>query len=1330
MKINAMFQARRAVLLCFVLSAGAVFAQETNRYQGETWAYLDARRVLAAAAEITPGKYPDCDDATVDKKMVRVYRQDGTGEAQDESFVKVLTEKGKRNNRTIALSFMLPYTTVEVPKIEVYKPDGTVVPVDVPANSKEMIDDSQMSMNIYDPNSKILQVNIPQLDVGDVLHSVTRTTTHRSIIPGEFADENLFEGQGYIRHTTYVVHSPVDKPLKRIFIRDEIPGTMVHSTQTEGGENGVLVHRWEVDNVSRMFDEPAMPAYENVLQRLMISTTPTWQDVSKWYWKLSQPHLDAITPEMKAKVETLTAGAKTDMEKIKAIFYYVSKQIRYMGLTPEKDRPGFEPHDVCLTFDKKYGVCRDKAALLVSLLRTAGLNAYPVLIDVGAKKDADVPEPFFNHAIVSVDLKDRDYVLMDPTDENTRDLLPDGDRNQSYLVCRPEGENIQLSPIKPADQNMLRVKTDATLNAAGHLEGKSEVWFDGVNDNSYREVFVRMKPDDVRRFFERNLKRTMPGARLKALKLFPENMLDVSSEVRAELEFSADGMTASGNGRSVVSVPWIGKGLGIVNFILGGTGLEKRKYPMESYVACGLQEDVSLKLGDGFAAAVSMPSCSPQNDPTLTYAETFRPENGTLYCSRELKLKTVEFNPAQYLKLKQTLESLEYDARKTPVLALNADARTEAKEDASSAAPAPVASNAEILESLKELDIKDAHTAVYRVKYAKRILTYSGKIREAEVKIDYNPSCQEAKLVHAVVISKTGQRQEISKGEINVMDAGWNASAKRYTGGKILVANLPGVDIGSTIEVEFEITAKGKPFLAGFEAFQLWDELDQKSFKLTAPADVKIQKLVSGAGDDLKAQQAEANGVQTFEWRVGKVASLPEEAQLPPEWIFLNGVSYFVGDAKAYLADLRQALLAKSANREKTAAVARQLTEGSKTRLDALKAIRDFVAKTIRLAGPSFTDLPLSELSDADITLADGYGHTADRAILLHALLAAAGFQPQFVLASGLPPIAAITNVTSAFPLPQSFQMPLVRVAVDGQDYYLNDTDQYAELGTTSYDGKLAIDLASKSFETIRAAANCQDRRETVYHLLVGADGKTRLGISRRYYGTEYNAKHRFFAELPPEEKRRYFQEIVSAVSQGARPVEDLVTKFDAYPGVEEFTVEIDNYSVVDGKYLLPRSAVYTVALSGRSGPPPPAAVLPRPRPIHRSHGDRIARQVQTTHHPAAERGPGSARRRGQGPGEFPGLGGPLRDHASVRDLAGDYRAQGLFSHAENRVHAGAQILPGVFARGRLSRPRTQGCLELRSEGAPGRGGGRSFLGRRGFPVSSPVDTWPLLSVA
>src|SRR5580693_8130183 len=82
---------------------------QTNRYAGALWSLVDAPQVLAAAKDITVAKYPDCDDATVEKKMMRVYRADGTGETQDETYTKVLTEKGRRNNRMLAMNFMLPY---------------------------------------------------------------------------------------------------------------------------------------------------------------------------------------------------------------------------------------------------------------------------------------------------------------------------------------------------------------------------------------------------------------------------------------------------------------------------------------------------------------------------------------------------------------------------------------------------------------------------------------------------------------------------------------------------------------------------------------------------------------------------------------------------------------------------------------------------------------------------------------------------------------------------------------------------------------------------------------------------------------------------------------------------------------------------------------------------------------------------------------------------------------------------------------------------------------------------------------------------------------------
>ncbi|MFZ1072598.1 MAG: transglutaminase-like domain-containing protein [Verrucomicrobiia bacterium] len=326
--------------------------------------------------------------------------------------------------------------------------------------------------------------------------------------------------------------------------------------------------------------------------------------------------------------------------------------------------------------------------------------------------------------------------------------------------------------------------------------------------------------------------------------------------------------------------------------------------------------------------------------------------------------------------------------------------------------------------------------------------------------------------------------------------------------------------------------------------------------------------MVSGTPGIVREQNKKDGSRQEFQWQSGKVAALPAETELPPEWVYSAGVGYFVGDVTNYLQKLDETMLERSSQSIKAAELARQLAAKAGSKIEAVKAIRDFVAKSIRAAGPSFTDLPLSELSDADTTLADGYGHAADRAILLHAMLSAAGFQPEFVLVSDLPAITGITNVAMTFPLPGNFQTPLVRITLDGTNYYLNDTDQYAQLGSTSSDGKLGITLSNRQWEVVHAARRCEDGTKTVIVLLLDESGRTRIGISRWYYGANYNEKHRFFSELPPEERKRYFQETVSGVAQGARPVGDLTTTFDTYPGREQFSVIVDNYGVTAGKYL------------------------------------------------------------------------------------------------------------------------------------------------------------------
>ena len=99
---------------------------------------------------------------------------------------------------------------------------------------------------------------------------------------------------------------------------------------------------------------------------------------------------------------------------------------------------------------------------------------------------------------------------------------------------------------------------------------------------------------------------------------------DQVDDLQERFQTAFDGMTATGSGKSMVSVPWIGKHFGVVNFILGGCGLDKRKYPMRTEVACGLKENISIKMTGGFAGAVSMPRMLSTQTPVALTTQAAR----------------------------------------------------------------------------------------------------------------------------------------------------------------------------------------------------------------------------------------------------------------------------------------------------------------------------------------------------------------------------------------------------------------------------------------------------------------------------------------------------------------------------------------------------------------------------------------------------------------------------------------------------------------------------------------------------------------------------------
>ena len=1279
----------------------------------------------AALAAITTEKYPDADAVTVDSLTTIRYAADGTNRVHDDTIVKILTEKGLRESRTWSSEYLAFYDDMRITLAQIIHPDGTTTPIDIAANSKQMIDPNQMGENIYDPNDKILTLALPGLKVGDAYQIIFERDEKRPIIKGVFSDYQDFESTSPILHYTYEIRGPKTTPLRSIALLDPVAGTITDTQRDIANPDGTTdtLHTWEARDVPQYFYEPSM--LYPCTQRLLVSTAANWQEISKWYAAISEPHL-APTPEIRAKVaelisppapatittetlgnagvppadesrpdsrptdsrplpptassmqgagRTLSAGGTpalpetpatatsaatpattatttttnplaplTDDEKIRAIFKFVSQEIRYMGITLETDDPGYEPHDVSLTYNNRYGVCRDKAALLVTMLRCAGYDASPVLINAGPLVDKQVPFTRFNHAITAIRRPDGAYQLLDSTNESTIDLFPPYLANRSYLVARPEGETLRVSPVADPERNLLRATTTLTIADDATVTGSTTLDFAGINDTAYRQYFAQQKPEDIRRYLETIIKNLLPGATLAAHEITPRDMLDTATPLRLAMTYTAPDYLAVSGDKTLLTPPWLGANFSIAARILGeGAGLAKRRFPLEIPITCGVDETIRINLSPRVGATLALPDPTHLDLPALTYDKTYTRDAQTLTARLSLRLRAPRVDAGDaYAVLKNALKDIEYAARQKPILA--------AQSSTTELAP-----DTRTLADTLHITLADAHNWTRTRQVTREILTYAGKKTNAELRVDYNPAWETVTLDHATVTLKDGATRAVNPTEINIMDAPWVASAPRYPAGKTLVVSLPGVEIGSTIDYQITSIAKDRPWFYLDQNFFSFDPVDHYTFTLDAPGNVNLKlnsALIFKDTNDVNPGRHDP-AIPYHIVVTGSQSAHPRENALPPA-IYLDDVyeyeattlnatvttsdpfassialntlsaaeadnlidttnnAIFAAQATDYAALINAAIAPLATPDATIASKAAEITAAAnaKTETERLIAIRDYVARNIRHAGPNFLSLPLANLTPAAKTLADAYGNQADRSILLAALLKAAGMKPEFVLAA--PPDARLRQpVAGSLFDPNLYSALIVRATTDKRLVYLDQLSIYAEPGATAYDNCPAIPLATGAIETIHAldsprkdlylhapnetsiyfgAVDYKNIARTDTYITIAPNGDARIAITETYKGTNHTAFKNRFAEMPPEQRDREHQTLLAALSQSATPDGDLVTNYD-YPGTLKYAANIPRYAVRTGDYLY-------FQLPGAITAPTPAAADTRLYPLY-----------------------------------------------------------------------------------------------------------------------------------
>ena len=274
-----------------------------------------------------------------------------------------------------------------------------------------------------------------------------------------------------------------------------------------------------------------MPGFSSVADYVHVSTFETWTEVGRWYWNLIEDQL-ATSPEIEQTVSSLVQGLDTTREKVAAIHEYVVRNTRYVGL--EFGIQGYRPHRTTVSFERRFGDCKDTASLMKVMLGLAGIDSYLVLVrtrDNGSVEPTPASLSVFNHVITYV--PELDLFLDGTAGHAGLSELPSSDQGASALIVL-DGEDARFitTPRSRAENNEL-------LN---------EIVVDLENEGSPASMVItatgQFAPGLRRRYeagehrleqFQRDLRDTYSGARVTDLSF--EGLDDITIPVEVHVLF-------------------------------------------------------------------------------------------------------------------------------------------------------------------------------------------------------------------------------------------------------------------------------------------------------------------------------------------------------------------------------------------------------------------------------------------------------------------------------------------------------------------------------------------------------------------------------------------------------------------------------------------------------------------------------------------------------------------------------------------------------------------------------------------------------------------------
>ncbi len=494
-------------------------------------------------------------------------KESGLSYVNKHQLIKILDAKAAKEYRQVTFDYDPLSAFVKIKEAKIYRNDGTVEKL----TEEKFIDIPAPARAIYWGARKVI-VNFGRLEPGDVIETkiFRKGFTYALLydngdddkfIPpmkGHYYDIVEFWSDKHIGEKVYKLFLPQDKPLQWEFYNGEVDvfthfptdkkeekvhinphkneKNLAHKACTKNyiQEDNKKIYCWVKRNIKPFKGESNMVAKSNVAPKLLMSTTKDWYAKATWFYNVNKDFGSfEVTPAIQEKVDELLEGVTDEMEKISILTHWCAENIRYSGISMGEGE-GYTLHKGEMTFKDRCGVCKDKAGMLITMLRAAGFESYAAMTMAGSRIDR-IPADQFNHSITVAKLANDEWILLDPTwVPGVRELWSSAEQQQGFLMGIPGGSDLMYTPISPAKNHYWRMNVKSKLDENGKLTGTIKVEAEGQSDAMIRRAFGGFN-SGMEEYLPALLHRTYPQIKINSLS-YPD-IEDLSNPIALEVKF-------------------------------------------------------------------------------------------------------------------------------------------------------------------------------------------------------------------------------------------------------------------------------------------------------------------------------------------------------------------------------------------------------------------------------------------------------------------------------------------------------------------------------------------------------------------------------------------------------------------------------------------------------------------------------------------------------------------------------------------------------------------------------------------------------------------------